>query len=50
MTERKPLHKKMKFKDFFNKCDENPQIWSHLLKKSFMKNFIFCAVYFARPC
>ena len=28
-------------KDFLSKCD---QIWSHLLKKSLMKNFIFCAV------
>ena len=28
-------------KDFFGKCD---QIWSHLLKKSLMENFIFCAV------
>ena len=34
---------KMKFpiKDFFSKRD---QIWSHLLKKSLMENFIFCAV------
>ena len=33
----------MKFfvKDFFNKCDH---IRSHLLKKSLMENFIFCAV------
>ena len=41
---------KMKFsiKDFFSKCDQirkNLQIWSHLLKKSLMENFIFCAVY-----
>ena len=40
---------KMNFsiKDFFNKCDQIRsflQIWSHLLKKSLMKNFIFCAV------
>ena len=40
---------KMKFsiKDFFSKCDQIRsflQIWSHLLKKSLMKNFIFCAV------
>ena len=36
----------MKFpiKDFWNKCDQihrNLQIWSHLLKKSLMENFIF---------
>ena len=40
---------KMKFsiKDFFSKCDQIRsflRIWSHLLKKSFMENFIFCAV------
>ena len=40
---------KMKFfiKDFFNKCDEirrKLRIWSHLLKKSIMENFILCAV------
>ena len=40
---------KMKFsiKDFFSKCDKicrNLHIWSHLLKKSLSKNFIFCAV------
>ena len=39
----------MKFfiKDFFSKCDHIRQklrIWSHLLKKSLMENFIFCAV------
>ena len=44
------LHKKMKFsiKDFFSKCDQIRRklwIWSHLLKKSLMKNFIFCAVF-----
>ena len=34
-----PLHKK---------CDQirrNLQIWSHLLKKSLMENFFFCAVF-----
>ena len=41
---------KMKFsiKDFFSKCDQIGSflwIWSHLLKKSLMKNLIFCAVY-----
>ena len=47
----KTLHtaQKMKFsiKDFFCKCDQirrKQRIWSHLLKKSLMENFIFCAV------
>ena len=40
---------KMKFfiKDFFSKCDKihrKLRIWSHLLKKSLIGNFIFCAV------
>ena len=40
---------KMKFsiKDLFTKCDQigrTLQIWSHLLKKSLMENFNFCAV------
>ena len=40
---------KMKFsmKDFFSKRDQIRsflRIWSHLLKKFFMENFIFCAV------
>ena len=40
---------KMKFfiKDFFSKCDQirrKPRIWSHLLKKSVVKNFISRAV------
>ena len=43
------LPKKMKFsiKDFFSKCDQirrKLRICSHLLNKSLMKNFIFCAV------
>ena len=48
------LHKKMKFsiEDFFSKCDQirrklrtwSMRIWSHLLKKSLMENFILCAV------
>ena len=42
------LHKKMKFsiKDLFSKCDQicrKLPFWSHLLKKSLMENFIFCA-------
>ena len=41
---------KMKFsiKDFFSKYDQIRnflRIWSHLLKKSLMENFIFCAVW-----
>ena len=41
--------KKMKFsiKDFFSKHDQIRsllRIWSHLLKKSLMENFIFCVV------
>ena len=40
------LQQKMRFsiKDFFSKGDQicrKPQIWSHLLKKPLMKNFIF---------
>ena len=40
---------KMKFsiKDFFRKCYQIRsflRVWSHLLKKSLMENFIFCAV------
>ena len=34
-------------KDFFSKCDQIRiflRIWSNLLKKSSMENFIFCAV------
>ena len=43
------IAQKMKFsiKDFFSKCDQIRNflwIWPHLLKKSFMENFIFCAV------
>ena len=39
---------KMKFfvKDFLSKCDQIHRklwIWSHLLKKSLMEDFIFCA-------
>ena len=40
------LHTKKRFsiKDFFSKCDQihrKLRIWSHLLKKSLMENFIF---------
>ena len=39
--------KKFSIKDFFSKCDpihNFQQIWSHLLKKYLMGNFIFCTV------
>ena len=45
---------KMKFsiKDLFsNKCDQIRSflwIWSHLLKKSLMENFTFCAVFIVK--
>ena len=38
---------KFSIKDFFSKCDQIHsflRIWSHLLKKSLMENFIFCVV------
>ena len=38
---------KFSIKDFFSKCDQirrKPRIWSHLLKKSLMENFIFGVV------
>ena len=40
---------KFSIKDFFSKCDQirkKLQIWSHLVKKSLMENFNFCA----EPC
>ena len=42
---------KIKFSimDFFSKCDQIhsfQRTWSHLLKKSLIENFIFCAVTF----
>ena len=39
---------KMRFKDFFSKCDQIYsflRIWSHLLKKSLMENITFCTVF-----
>ena len=39
---------KLSIKHFFGKCDQMRsllRIWSHLLKKSLMENFIFCAVW-----
>ena len=41
------LEMKFSIKDLFSKCDQicrKVHIWSHLLKKSLMKNCIFCAV------
>ena len=41
--------KKFSIKDIFSKCDQIRRklgIWSHLLKKSLMENFTFCAVGF----
>ena len=38
----------LSMKDFLSKCDQIRSflwIWSHLLKKSSMENFIFCAVF-----
>ena len=40
---------KFSIKDFFSNCDQIRKklwIWSHLMKKSLMENFIFCAVRF----
>ena len=47
--ENKITAQKMTFfiKNFFSKCDQirrKLRIWSHLLKKFLMENFIFCAV------
>ena len=47
---------KFSIEDFFSKCDQIPRklrIWSHLLKKSLLENFIFRAVtltIFAKKC
>ena len=38
---------KFSIKDFFSECNQfrrKLQIWTHLLNKSLMENFIFCAV------
>ena len=38
---------KFSIKDFFRECDQIRRklgIWSHLLKKSLMEKFIFCAI------
>ena len=42
---------KLSIKNFFSKCDQIRsflQIWSHLLKKSLIENFFFCAVSFGK--
>ena len=39
---------KFSIEDFFSKCDQirkKLRIWSHLLKKFCMENFIFCEVW-----
>ena len=44
---------KLSMKDFFSKYDQirrKLRIWSHLLKKSLMENFIFSAVYKTNSC
>ena len=41
------LKTKFSIKDFFSKCKQissKLRIWSHLLKKSLIEKFIFCAV------
>ena len=48
-SKKTPTEQKMKFsiKGFFSKCDQIHSflwLWSQSLKKSFMENFIFCAV------
>ena len=43
---------KTSIKDFFSKCDQIDRflrIWSHLLNKSLMENYIFCAVKLSIP-
>ena len=40
---------KCSIEDFFNKCDQiyrTLRIWSHLMKKSLMENFVSSAVHF----
>ena len=44
---------KLSIKDFSSKSDQIRsflRIWSHLMKKSFMENFIFCAVTTGKYC
>ena len=47
LTENTAQKMKLTMMDFFSKCDRIRRflrIWSHLLRKSLMENFIFCAV------
>ena len=49
---KKSFYYSFSIKDFFSKYDQihrKQRIWPHLLKKSFMKNFRFCAVTNAWP-
>ena len=42
---------KFSIKDFYSKCDQILsflRIWSYLLKKSLMENFIFCSAFLRR--
>ena len=49
-----PVHctkNEVSIKDLFSKCDQihrKLRIWSHLLEKLLMENFIFCAVVFRK--
>ena len=48
-----PKKMKLSIKNFFSKYDQisrKLRIWSHLLKKSVMENFIFCAMIFKQTC
>ena len=47
ITKNTAQNMKFSIKDFFSKCDQirrKLRIWSHLLEKFLMENFIFCAV------
>ena len=42
---------KSSINDFFSKCDQiRSRIWSHLLEKSCMESFIFCAAKIVLLC
>ena len=40
----KALHREYSFPFWISPLNDQIRSWSHLLKKSLMKNFIFCAV------
>ena len=43
---------KFSIKDFLSKCEQTRRklrVWAHLLEKSLMENFIFCAVKTSSP-